>query len=971
VRHDGTAGGAGAVRVDVLGPLQLVLDRQPVEVPGPKRRALLALLAMGEGRGVTVDALVDALWPSDPPETARTTLQSHVSRLRRHLGAGADRLEAADGGYRLTLGDDGLDAARARHLLAEARALADDDPAAAHALLEEAHGLWRGPSLADLRDVGPLASWAVALDEIDREIGDLTIACALEAGRLDGVVSLAAAAVERDPLREPAALLLMRALAATGRTAEALRVGYAFRRRLAEEVGLDPSPALGRLERELAAGAAEQAHLATPEWRIPPAGTPLRGRDTEVAAVQRLVAHERLVTVVGPGGVGKTRLALEVARRTDPVTLLRLAAVTDPSGIEPSLASTLGLRVATEHVLAAAATLLGAGPHLLVVDNCEHLLGAVEPLATALLDACPELTVLATSREPLGHPSEALFRLAPLALPDPRRTEEADRAPAVAVFLDRASRVRPGFSPDREDLALISDLVRRLDGIPFAIELAAGRLSSFGLADLHARLDRVLDLLADPGAGADPRHRTLRSTLEWSYELLPATEQRLFRHLSVFPDGFDLATAERVAADLDLDADPAAVLAHLVDASLVDAELHPGARYRMLDVLRTFGLDRLAAEAEEVEASGRLVRWAVELADRIGATAVSDEEPDADTTLRRELGNLRAAWRLMLREGRLSDATEVVTAIAEAAMWRDLPEIWHWAAELGEVREVRQHPRACAALGAAASTVWLLGDAGRAEWLAREALELPAEDADRWWALAALANVALSRGDDEAAIARSLEAAACDRPPNESLGIAALAATYAGDLDRARSFHEQLEAIASFPSLQSLAAYVAGEIDNAAGRPGDAEVHYRRAIELARTSGAAFAEGIATVGLLTVQAASGRVDDALRGYRDLIDYWERTGSWIQQWTTLRNLARLLRSVGDVEAALFLEVAADHAPDAPTVTDAMSRGEPPTSGGLAAEVESELRTSAVSTSRSEVLGFARDAISRALDEGDHR
>ena len=295
-----------AVRVELLGPLRLVVDGAPVEVPGPKRRAVLTLLAMAEGRPVTVDRLLDAVWPADPPGSARAALHSHVSRLRGHLGPAAPRLEGSSGSYRLALAGDAIDAAQARSLLARARGLAGGDPDAATALLRQARALWRGPVLADLAGVGPIAAWAVTVEELRREVGDLLVRCALATGQAEAAVGLAVEAVAADPLREPAVLLLMRALAATGRAAEALRAGYEHRRRLAEEAGLDPSAALGELERQIAGGAAGPARRPAPT--IPRPATRLVGRDAEVAALERLLARERLVTVVGPGGVGKTRV---------------------------------------------------------------------------------------------------------------------------------------------------------------------------------------------------------------------------------------------------------------------------------------------------------------------------------------------------------------------------------------------------------------------------------------------------------------------------------------------------------------------------------------------------------------------------------------------------------------------------------------------------------------------------------------
>jgi predicted ATPase len=261
--------------------------------------------------------------------------------------------------------------------------------------------------------------------------------------------------------------------------------------------------------------------------------------------------------------------------------------------------------------------------------------------------------VLATSREPLGLAAEYAFRLAPLALPESDR--DLAEVPSVAVFLDRARRVRPDAAPTPADLHLVADVVRRLDGMPLAIELAAGRLSGFSLTDLHRRLDRALDLLGGR-TGGNARHRTLRATVEWSYELLSDDERRLFRYLSVFVDGVALDDAERLAADLVPATDPGAVLSRLVDASMIDAAFAEGCtRYRMLETLRAFGLDRLTAEHEDDNAGDRLLRWAVDLTTWFASTVATEREPEADAVLRRELANLRAAWQSTRSRGAIDD----------------------------------------------------------------------------------------------------------------------------------------------------------------------------------------------------------------------------------------------------------------------------------------------------------------------------
>ncbi|MFE3453960.1 BTAD domain-containing putative transcriptional regulator [Nonomuraea sp. NPDC059194] len=945
------------VRVEVLGPLRLLVDGGLVDVPGPKRRAVLALLALAEGRIVTVDHLVDALWPSEVPESGRQALHNHVSRLRGHLGSAAARLETRQDGYRLALGRDELDVAQARALLATARR----DPADAFSLLREAHGLWRGPVLADLTDVVPIATAVEEYAQLRRDVTDALIAGGIAAGQAEGILSLAAASSAADPLREPAALLHMRALAATGQAAEALRVGREYRHRLVDETGLDPTPALGELERDIIGGIAGTV-ITRPEVPGLPT-TQLIGRESQVAALRRLLGAERLVTLVGPGGVGKTRVALEVARQgatqSGTATVLLLAPVTDPAAIPHALAAALNLKVDHGDVLSACVAVLGDHPGLLVIDNCEHLLDGMRDAVEVILSSCPALSLLATSREPLGLAAEYVFRLGPLA-----------RDPSVALFLDRARRVRPGPPPTPAELRTVADIVQRLDGMPLAIELAAGRLSTFSLADLRGRLDRSLDLLAGGRPSAESRHRTLRATLEWSYRLLTEDERRLFRHLSVFVDGVGLDDAERLATDLGLDSDPGSALARLVDASMIDASFEGATRYRLLETLRAFGLDRLAAAGEDKAAAERLVRWAVELTAWIDTAMATEREPEADAVLRRELPNLRAAWRLARGRGRLDDAAAMVISMFDAVSYRDLVEIRDWAEELADDTALATHPRASAVLGTAAEAAYHRGDYRRADRLARTGLE---ETTGSWQCLSALSVADLARGAYGDVVEHALAAAVLAGPHRESLGIAALATAYAGDLDAARRLNDRGLAAAAAPSMLSWGAYVAGEIESYAGHSEQAERHYVRAIDLARTSGATFLVGIATVGLLSVRAAAGRVHEALGGYRDVIDYFARNGNWTHLWVTLRNLADLLRRLGDDEPAALIDAAADRAPDAPAVDRSRPAEDRPATdrspGAVDHRTDSPAHAAdAPSTpipSRAAVLELARQAIERNL------
>ena len=901
------------VRVELLGPLGLVVDGSAVDVRGPKRRAVLAILAFAAGRTVPVGHLVDALWPAEAPSSGRSALQAHISRIRRHLGLASERLQAVADGYRLDLSAHELDVVEARNLLAEARGRMGDDPAGALDLLRKSHGLWRGPLLADLTDITDIATSVEECRQLHRDVTDTLIHCAIDAGQSAGVVGLATSWRSVDPLREPSVLLAMRVLAATGQSSEALAIGRRFRTQLADEMGLDPSPALAELERGIAGGGAGPPAGRSGSPRVP--RSRLIGRDRQVAELELLLGRERLVTLVGPGGVGKTSVAMEIAANGSEVTVLLPAPLSDPAAIPHALAEALNVNVIRGDVVNACAAVIGDREQLVIVDNCEHLLDAARDVIVTLLDACPRLTIFATSRESLGLAEEFVSRLTPLPLPSGSSGGLA--VPSVELFVDRGRRVRPDFEPTASQLETVSEIVSRLDGMPLAIELAAGRLSTFTLTDLRDRLDRSLDLLGGGRRTGDVRHRTLRSTIEWSYDLLEPDEQLMFRRLTVFADGIDLAAAEQLSQNLGLHADPGAILARLVDASVVNVDFTGGtARYRILETIRAFGIDRLTAENEKAAAEDLLLDWAIECSRDIGAGLMTDREPEADAALRRELGNLRVAWRLARRRGSMDAAVWIVNALFDAISYRDLIELRGWAQELADDPGLLAHPGAPIAFGVAAEATYHGGDHQRAVELSQIGLGCATNPSQTWTCLAALAVTALARGDHPQVIEYCLAAEKVTPRPAEPLGVAALAATYSGDIEQAQIFNTRGRAGANFPSMVAWNEYVTGEIENFAGNGLTAEEHYLRAIDLARSTGATFLIGISTVGLLTVRSRSGRIREALGGYLEVVDYFARTGNWTHLWAALRNLADLLDDLGDRRIAAMLHAAADQAPDAP-------------------------------------------------------
>ena len=660
------------VRVAMLGPLAVrAEDGSPVEVTGARLRALLVLLALDPGHVVTTDRLVDGVWGDEPPAEAVNALQALVSRLRR-TGL---TVESRPTGYRLALDPDDVDVHRFERLATHGRATLAADPATAGTVLREALGLWRGPALADAAGA-PFAQAPVARltelrlaatgDRIEAELGN----------GADPVPELESLVAEH-PLRERFAGLLMRALAGAGRTADALAVFARTRAALAEELGADPSAELSALHVELL--------RADPPAR---ARTNLRGgrnsfvgRDADLIRVTGMVGESRLVTLTGPGGSGKTRLATEVGRalvdrQPDGVWLVELAPVGDGADVPQAVLTALGLRAQLlvtgarsrgEPVEAPIDRLAGALSHrapLLVLDNCEHLVADAAALADRLLGDCPRVRILATSREPLGITGETLWPVDPLALPptdaDPR---DALTFPAVRLLADRARAVRPDFVVDETTAPAVIHVCRALDGMPLAIELAAARLRTMSLDQVATRLDDRFRLLTGGIRTALPRHQTLRAVVDWSWDLLDDDERVLLRRLAIFSGGATLEAVEQVCADTDRDR-VLDLLTALVDKSLV---LLDGDRYRLLETIKAYGRERLAAAGEADRVRDAFVDWFGRLAATAEPHLRRAEQLYWLDVLRADHDNLHAAVRAAVAAGDAVAATRLVANVG-----------WYW-----------------------------------------------------------------------------------------------------------------------------------------------------------------------------------------------------------------------------------------------------------------------------------------------------
>ncbi|MFR9775923.1 AfsR/SARP family transcriptional regulator [Micromonospora sp. MS34] len=722
------------MQISMLGPLELRADPgTPVEIGGARLRRLLILLALEPGRTVTVGRLADGVWEGDPPAGVANALQALVSRLRRSIPGLP--VEARPGGYLLAVSPTDVDLHRFEAAVRTGRARFTEDPADACRRLAGALALWRGPALADVADADFARAPVARLTELRLAATEDLIEARLGREAPDLLLPELRELVAAHPLRERLAGLLIRALHRAGRSAEALAEYERMRATLADTLGTDPGPELAALHLEILRGgpepedataglrgagapvgvAADRAGLAADSraatlvrGNLPATMTSFVGRADAVARVEALLDRFRLVTLTGPGGAGKTRLAVESGRTVadrfpDGVWLVELAPVTDPAEVPQAVLAALGLR---EQALLARANRAAPEPAepadrlvealagrsaLLLLDNCEHLLDAAAALADRLLTAGPGLRVLATSREPLGVTGEALRPVESLALPP----ADADPAtalayPAVRLFADRAGAVRPDFAVDEATVGPVVRICRALDGMPLAIELAAARLRSMTAGQVDSRLDDRFRLLTGGSRTALPRHQTLRAVVDWSWDLLDDDERTLWRRLAVFAGGATLDSVERVCADPDDVATVLDRLSALVEKSLVVAGGDAEPRYRMLETIREYGLHRLAEAGE---------------ADRVRRAHAAEYLTLAETAEPWLRTGEQLGWLRRLA----TDHDNLHTGLRHAIAVADVPTAVRYAAALGWYW-------------------WLSGQRAEGAELAAQALALPGAD---------------------------------------------------------------------------------------------------------------------------------------------------------------------------------------------------------------------------------------------------
>ncbi|MFF7758924.1 BTAD domain-containing putative transcriptional regulator [Streptomyces griseorubiginosus] len=684
------------MRYRILGTTQALRpDGTSVSVGGARLRALLTVFALRPGRTVPVSVLVDEVWDGGPPADATGAVQALVGRLRRALGAEA--VGSVDGGYRLAAAPDDIDLHRFERLVGDGtRALADQDPAKAAAVLDDALALWRGPALADLPDRTAHAARAEA-----RRLDALRArhAAALALGQAEHSLPELTALCDSHPLDEPLQALRLRALRDTGRTAEALAAYEDVRQLLADRLGADPGPELRSLHGELLQTEPEPEPEPVRAHR-PPAGnlrarlTSFVGREADIEAIRGDLARARLVTLLGAGGAGKTRLSQEAGESVgeaarDGVWLAELAPVDDPDAVPEAVLTAVGARetvlygAGAEAIRAAnserhddpverLAEHCGRRRMVLILDNCEHVVDAAARLVETLLERCPGLTVLATSREPLGVPGELLRPVEPLPQPV-----------ALRLLADRGAAARPGFRVE-EDPEACAEICRRLDGLPLGIELAAARLRMLTPRQIADRLDDRFRLLTSGSRTVLPRQQTLRAVVDWSWDLLDEEEREVLRRLSVFAGGCDLAAAEAVCGPGALEA-----LGSLVDKSLVVAAPSPGEgdggmRYRLLETVAEYAGERLdERDGVRADAERAHLTYYRELARTTDPLLRGPRQLEAIRRLEREYENLRTALRRAVAARDEQEGLCLVLSLAWYWQMRDLRiEARNWSREV-------------------------------------------------------------------------------------------------------------------------------------------------------------------------------------------------------------------------------------------------------------------------------------------------
>jgi predicted ATPase/DNA-binding SARP family transcriptional activator len=912
------------LEIQLLGPFEVFVAGCPAEVTGPKRHALLALLALRGGRMVPVEVLVDALWGAQVPSAPRNALQHHVSRLRAALGA--ESIAAAPDGYALAGAT--VDALRFEELLSRARsAVRAGDAGQAAELVARALALWRGRPLQGLPDSPWAGAEAARLEALRADALEEQFEAALALGEHTELVAWIRRTLEEHPFRERLWGQLMLALYRSGRQAEALETFRQARGVLAEQLGIEPGPGLQRLQAAILAHDPSLASVpAAPRGRLPAPVTSFVGREQALARVVELVGGHRLVTLIGPPGVGKSRLALEAARAVEHdfaegVWFVELARAGRPADVGRVVARTLDARgpTSSRDPLARVVQRLRQANVLLVLDACEPVVDEAARVAAGVLAQCPGVRLLATSREVLHLEGEVRFVVGPLAVPaQGADAHELAAWESVRLFTERARASRPGLPLTSENISLAAEVCRRLDGLPLAIELAAARVSVLGLREILSALESRRPLFVETRDRQAIPQRYLRTVVAWSHDLLHAEEKALLHQLAVFRGGAPLSAVVATAARSQLDAARVTqLLGALVDKSILTASFPDGgARYDLLDTVREYAVEQLAkagsltparkAHADYFATLAEAARTGLRRSEWLAWMKRLELEHDnlwAALTFARDAPDPLVAARLGMglgwyfgTAGRVSEGRAFIEAALESADAAPLPPrvellayICYLATEEDDLEAAVEAGKRGLALAAKSDAPWetamlklalafacdRAGPLERAVALADEARRAFDELGDTWGAASSAVTGALGtlrRGD--------------------------LAATSALVAEAVR-LHADYE-VGAVPAalLEALLAERRGDAAAAAAA-------YRRALELSERAGFADHASFALSGLGSVAFANANFDEAEAQYRRALAVADAaSASWLVAHVKAR-LAQVGAAVGDAESAATL------------------------------------------------------------------
>jgi predicted ATPase/DNA-binding SARP family transcriptional activator len=881
------------VKLGLLGPLAVSIDDcSEIAVSARKQRAVLELLALRVGAVVQPSEIIDALWGEEPPDSAINIVKTYVYALRRRLGQGL--IETVAGGYRLCISPDDVDVVRFERLMKSGHdAVEEGDPTRAVVCFISALALWRGDPVPDLADQLRGMAEGVRLAELRRSGEEQLFDTRLRLGEHARLVVDLETAVAAEPFQERRWAQLMLALYRSGRQSDALHAYERLRGVLREQLGIEPTPELKALE--------EAILLQKPEldWKSPQRVTATRasgktvgmrqvrgrrhnvptplnafvGRTDEGLIITKRLSESRLLTLVGPGGAGKTRLAIRVAAELtdegpDGVWFVDLASISDPGLVLQVVADSLGYHPqAAELTVDGLAGFIGDQQVLVVVDNCEHVIDQAASVIERLLKGAPAAKVLATSREPLSIHGEAVWPVQPMDVPatvDPENADEIWVCDSVQLFLQRATAVDPLVDLS-DDAVTIGQIVTRLEGLPLAIELAAARIDTLRPADILSRLDDRLGLLEHGPQRSTPRQRSLEASIDWSYRLLHPCDALVLRRSSIFLGSFTIEALEAVIGDVSAP-DPEGwqpVVRRLASKSLLSPVKGPDQdRYRLLDSIREFARARLQASSDDEEARVRVAHagYYLALAHRAGPELNGPRQARWFDTIGQEMADIRVALDSLSTPSQTTDdALDLFGALGRYWFVRAQP-----AEALSIAESLLEHGHADVSVQRARALIaGLWASVYQAPLLARKwgqealhmarALDHPTLICE---ASAMLAATSFFAGEPDPAIGNEAVALAQEQADPGLMGLAHMGhglALFTIDMPAARqTLHQALDATEDSGDL--LVRYVAlSDLGEACRDEGDldgAEGFYRTALSVRDELGYNDSLTIATLGLV-------------------------------------------------------------------------------------------------------------------------